>query len=812
MRGTLQVADMLIDEVTARSACTTLARVLNLESARVREFPRDVQPEWALQAAEALSTDAMLWILQAMKAPLPQLLHYLAATPFCPLALRALHPSIDTHATLALPVWPPIKAADVLPAIATLTHLHTLSLAGISLARLPQAPGPHLLQSTLSALPRLSSLSLHNTVLAPAAATLAAVLPQLPHLQSLDLSDNFLGAFFAPVAAALPTLPALDTLSLDDSLCCPKSLRTLAEVLPQLSTLTALSVGASEPIWYSHCCCGTSECPKTADVPPRTVVEDFTGLLRLAAALPLVPSLQWLHFSFALRHTSTCATVAHIGAVLGSLRQLQHLCVQPPKLFNLLWNNERRWLTSEVHGPRRWAGGGFSELTRLTSLDAGSCWPQISAHDMQVFALRLLPLTGLRSLRLPFASYSQEVCTSVWAALSQMTNLTQVAIKASPVRPSDMQPILELLQSVVTLPRVRSVSCPSVLKEGLGDPEGAVYREVAAAIAGAAEAGITVDVGCSVDGVSRIARNWFAGDAIRPALPLCTDLCLTVGRRTRIGGVEAALTRMTALTRLSMQVLGIEQRPHGWGAAGEADEEAGAGAVGGGPLEPVDGVPWRRLWSACGTLTSLRCLNIHIKESPAFACRDPHAESVASVARSVQHALACLLQLTELELMLSTACWGPFPARVLAACRGLKGLRTLSVELHDNEELLLRNMDEAGHFDAMPEGRRSEMERARAAPPDLSGVCHLTGLCSLSITGSSAHTVKGLVGMGLPALTALQLLRLDADLDGPLVAELAACVRSHLPLLRHLYVDGAGVGGASRLRNELDGAVRVHFE
>eukprot|EP00892_Ulva_mutabilis_P000773 jgi/Ulvmu1/10697/UM067_0023.1 len=178
--------------------------------------------------------------------PLAQLLHYLEATPFCPLALCALHPAIDTHATLALPSAAAAALRIATPVIATCTHLRSLSLDDVAFSHMHDATAPYRLTAALSApAPRLSSLSLRNTALPTAAAP-----PHLPQLATLDLGVNPFHSSFHLVAAALPAATALRVLRLDRTLADPPALRALAAALPKLQQLQSLAVsgrGLLEP-------------------------------------------------------------------------------------------------------------------------------------------------------------------------------------------------------------------------------------------------------------------------------------------------------------------------------------------------------------------------------------------------------------------------------------------------------------------------------------------------------------------------------------------------------------------------------------
>lgn len=104
---------------------------------------------WCVQAVAGLSEHLQLAILSS--APLPRCLADLPPS-WHPLSLRAHYPSIDAHATLDLPLLPIAQGHDAFTATTTLTHLHTLSLAGLALQRV-SGPCIHELQG----LPALTS-------------------------------------------------------------------------------------------------------------------------------------------------------------------------------------------------------------------------------------------------------------------------------------------------------------------------------------------------------------------------------------------------------------------------------------------------------------------------------------------------------------------------------------------------------------------------------------------------------------------------------------------------------------------------------
>eukprot|EP00892_Ulva_mutabilis_P000784 jgi/Ulvmu1/10706/UM067_0032.1 len=226
----LQVADVLDDASTQAEAWAVLTAELQAECSMVSEASRKLPTNIATQVLARLSDDTAFSVLQAMHVPLATLLIYLAATPFCPLVIRAFHPTINSHATLALPPWPPLIGVAAHTAIATFTHLETLFITGLG-----------------SPIPLIA-------------------IPQLPRLD------------FRPLAAALPTLPALHTLRLAGTLSACASIRELADALPQMSALTHLSVGGPAPLSTESAAWGAQRDPALLSV------DELPGLFKKGSA------------------------------------------------------------------------------------------------------------------------------------------------------------------------------------------------------------------------------------------------------------------------------------------------------------------------------------------------------------------------------------------------------------------------------------------------------------------------------------------------------------------------------------------------
>eukprot|EP00892_Ulva_mutabilis_P000781 jgi/Ulvmu1/10703/UM067_0029.1 len=812
----LRAADLLIDEVSAVEAHTALAALLMAEWREMQTYPHNIPPETTFKVLTQVPEDAALRILCAMHVPLATLLIYLAPTPFCPLALRALHPSIDTHATLRLPQLPPLRTSVTLRAIATLTHLHTLSLAGLPLS------SPHLLQSTLSALPRLSSLSLRNTALAPAAAAaLAAVLPQLPHLQSLDLSHNCLDPASPTLAATLSDLPALHTLQLTRTLSTSAAIRALGNALRKMSALTQLSVGAPEPLGRPRAAWGTHDSTSHDPAQHDGGAGDehpINGLLHLTTALPHLPSLQWLDFGFELHGGDDSDAEHSISTALGTLHQLRHLGIHCRALFGLEKRITRRARCQRavmLQALQR-AGTFFDELTGLTSLDChmhARGGAQLELGDMAVVLKRISRLTGLHSLRLPRAKIlCKELADDVVQTLSQFTALTHVDCRIGYSGGGAF--VAEFTQSLVSLPSVQSVT-------GLWRPRYRGHLDhivpascgAAQAVATAATAGKDVKLAFAA-GISRFSSVEYRSHEMLLMLPLLKRFDVSIQAPVRTRAVEEALAHATAVTQLSIELHGLVV------SSSDLDTVPGSDAIDG-PPEPVWGDPWRGILHACGQLTQLRILRLCINgrgrhgdavRHDTYPCRASLARTAARTVEALQHA-----QLTALHLTCGSQCWGLLLPGVLVSCRGLSRLRCLFIQVFDDQPPHRQDPPPivacGPEYDSWRERARARLQPVHIADPDFAALGALIVLQHLTIIDRWDDDITSLIQVALPQLTLLQSLSLFAKPGVVEAPTLASCVREHLVSLRCLHVSGEALGseGVRQLRAGVGSSVRVHW-
>lgn len=630
----------------------------------------------APQVLTTLSDDLGVALLRAMAPPLPDLLRYLAATPFLPLALRALHPSIDSHSSLhldSLPMLPPFLSIAILtaPSLGHLTHF-----------------------------------SLRDTALAPVAAHLTSALRAFPHLHSLDVSYNNLDAAFPTLAGALASSTTLRTLNLDHTLSSPAALTALAALLPQLTRLEDLSLGAHggmrQPgVGVRGAAQAALGMPSSMHGEQAAEYRDrqHSALVAATASLPSLPALRILRFTFEL--DLPVAARAAIGSVFGRLVPLRHLTICDPALCNLIrppetdtaspspsvLSSDAEQLQHRRHAAHADSIGApapqplGSGLQSLTWLDFGGGASAATRHGPattpEAFLHSLPSLASLHEVRLPPLRIQAQHAGVIVSTLGQLTALTRVGIRS--VIDSDAGAVYRLLAAVAGLPKVRAVSGPVLccVESLAGAPDS--YESTMAALqtaandAGAAVRALTGAVACDVP-VSVDLSLYVEDDinpanyldlnfdeslrALLPALHLCTDVSYVSGEHTEGFSILAqAAPSMTAVTRLFIRL-----------------ESAAYDEVNGPDGPPVDEGLCLGFIGRLGQMTALQRVGCAFPQFVFEPYMDAMVTSLCTELVSLQH-LTCL----SLEFTIDRGDCIPV---VLEACSQMSSLRELELGLH----------------------------------------------------------------------------------------------------------------------------------
>eukprot|EP00892_Ulva_mutabilis_P005672 jgi/Ulvmu1/3477/UM016_0097.1 len=184
--GTVQAADVLVDEETKAQAATETSALLRASCTSLHPDTAAVSNASTVAHVHTLPDHLLTAILQDV--PLRHCLRPLTTT-FHATALRAHCPAIDTR-SLPLPCLPPSPLPIALHACATFAGLESLCLTNHTPP--PDSPS-HI--SRLSSHSALTSLTLQEAALkAPHACALASALPAMLRLLTLDLSRNCITA------------------------------------------------------------------------------------------------------------------------------------------------------------------------------------------------------------------------------------------------------------------------------------------------------------------------------------------------------------------------------------------------------------------------------------------------------------------------------------------------------------------------------------------------------------------------------------------------------------------------------------------
>eukprot|EP00892_Ulva_mutabilis_P001965 jgi/Ulvmu1/1176/UM108_0002.1 len=211
--------------------------------------------------------------------PLPHILLHLPPHTH-PLALRAHHPSTDTTRALTISHLPVEAMHALVSAAAKLTHLRTLSLAGLTIPEYDD----HGSLTPLTSLQALTGINVSNTGLGGRACPLNALnhaLPAMPLLATLDLSDSVLDDCAMETCLNLFHIcSSVESLSLLRAFPASESgfygLELLADCTIDMPGLTALSVGGRGNT-ESLCWDFTEECTRA----PLKFVRSMTRLAGL---------------------------------------------------------------------------------------------------------------------------------------------------------------------------------------------------------------------------------------------------------------------------------------------------------------------------------------------------------------------------------------------------------------------------------------------------------------------------------------------------------------------------------------------------
>ena len=412
--------DAALSEVSAHLRCQT-----DLNRHDVSGWSPQVQPlrpradcvlssrvQWThpqhLQVMLLLPEHLLLLLLSRL--PLVHTLCYLPST-FHTLALRAHHPSIDSHNSLPLAVLPPRSLLPALAAACTLTTLQDFSLAE---STFPTELGGF--SDLLPQLPRLTALSLQNCGLtADVAAALAAALPALPKLQTLDLSRNLVtDKTMEHLTEALAGCTTLHSLNMSHL---ASTTRTYACMIPlavhtvhavaHLQQLTALLLGLRRAA------------SSQTHVPIRGFATAFLDLVHAVRILPRLSLLELCICGVVLSEAE--AEVA--AGVLAGMTQLRQLAwalpfVERPRGTGTPGRDPRgRGLPSQAGK----LGRALGRSVQLTCLRLQCCCMDATAFQESVLP-HLAGLSGLRELQLD-AEQGGGLCGSDPCALAGLLPL-----------------------------------------------------------------------------------------------------------------------------------------------------------------------------------------------------------------------------------------------------------------------------------------------------------------------------------------------------------------------------------------------------
>ena len=373
-----------------------------------------------IQALKALP-DHLLSIT-LVQIPIQQCLRHLPPT-FHAQALRAHHPSVDSHNALSLPRLNPSLLPFAIAAAATLQHLQTLSLTEHTLP--PEAAA---CLSPLSTLTALTALTLRDVALSNAhACALASTLPFLYALQTLDLSRNRLtAAVMHSLSPALAQSTALRSLGLQKAFsrsspaeptnsCTSTPLQSLATALPNLVHLTSLTLGTRELA------------PHAADT--------HADVETLLHSLNAISTLRHLELDFPV---GACSPESKLWATplatITSLHSL-HLCV--PDEAGDSTTRLRKGGAASAQASGHAVGDALRCLTDLTALqlDLTHCdleGPRVVHLLSGLTALTLLRRLWLRAFfPLSHAGTVAAGCTALADALPALAALSSLYLRAA---------------------------------------------------------------------------------------------------------------------------------------------------------------------------------------------------------------------------------------------------------------------------------------------------------------------------------------------------------------------------------------------
>ena len=742
-----------------------------------------------------LADDLALQVIAAAPPPLARLL-----TPtqpphpprLLPLTLRALHPSIDSHASLCLSTVPspphpqptPPHIGQVLPALATLSHLHTLALHNHSL------PGRKLYERSrtrprplthLSALRNLTSLSLRNSTFNRThPQDLLCAIQSLPDLKVLDLSRCALGHMFLRLwMQDMSDTPHLRTLNLSHAISTP-------HILQQVTDL--LGIFLKHDVLPEELCIGSRHTTPATALPGTPGLRPGTHAVRPVAHCPLFydllrrirecRGLRSLTFDFRL-HRALGDALLSIAATLASLTHLRHLGITDARLLNLHQPTRCQARQAPIlFDGQVPSGSGLSALTQLTSLHCGHpCTAE--RGDMLALLATLPALRHLRAVGLPCCVLCDRVCAAAAHAAAALPGLTALRVRA--LAGSDGVRTLEVMRAAAELPALRALHGSLVVNAGVAQHAAECEEqllEVAKALAGAAgEKKVWLDLRCDADdtgeaeGEAHGAINLLPAFAcMAPLLPLCLSLTLRSRGAGMCNGVVAVrMHAMTALTRLT-----IELQP-------EPD-------AGGDPLAQT----WRAVLAQMAAVTGLRHLSL---ASPRCA----HGMNEGDLCGSLCAALPQLALLTCLKVTFRSGD-ASLVGRVLGACCRVPQLRRLRVALGNDWGVQ--------HY--MREDARGSQHHDMPLQWEAGG---LRSLCSLSLFMEAGVGLGDEFWGGLSGLTQLRRLRLHVGLTRRRARNLAVSLEA-LTSLQELVVDEerAGVETVRDLEEGVAEGVRVCLE
>lgn len=563
-----------------------------------------------------------LQLLLFSHIPLTHLLGHLPADCH-PLALHAHSPSIDAAASLHIPFIPFPLVPAALRAATWHTHIHHLSLSGLTLPSDSKPCMRHLLAFTALTSLCLSNMSLRQ----PTAAAVAAILPALHTLLSLDLSSNLLAApLMHALTPALGRCTALRTLNLWDTLSVAADagpcLPPLAAALRQMPHLSSFSAGVCR--WN-----------------PRGAQRlDAAGCDNLLATLHHLPALQHLRLAIVGRDAPEAMPddVPAAPAVLDHLTQLTQLqslfCAVPP--------------LAATSQPSRLG----AHLTALTSLhlDFHPQSHQRTAYAAAAHASALLPdLLHLHDLwlRVPIPSeheHATEPCRTLAEVLPRMRRLTRLQLLAGEmdvyntvvVEPGGVS-IADVVEAAALLPQLRVLHVPVSAVAGVHE------RAVKGLLRASERVQLSLDAYVRVWDDSPLPMPAYA-----PLFPYArtVDLWCCAGQ-DELQPLAAGRGAFTQLRELQIEAVVPEDTPG-------------------------DGAPLVVLLNDISCLSALECLHCAFDASEYFGDH----EVLQAQLRGMSHGLRSLTRLTDLELDLGTDSEG-FLCEVVQACVGLTRLQKL---------------------------------------------------------------------------------------------------------------------------------------